>query len=551
MANLAQIQSIAQGQFFVKDSLGNLTELKVGDTVSLNDIIVAASSNTDLSKIEILFDTNELIILSQGEQLLDATLLASTFGNEELTFDKQEVDETLNAWNNAQDGDATDMETAAGDVTEQATNAGNEEAADGGALRSKFNSRDGSSINVESDLRDTSFGGGNTEEPQEQIPTELLNPEPVAGETPAVPETGTETGEAPTEPTPTEPTPTEPTPTEPTPTEPTPTEPTPTEPTPTEPTPTIPVDTRVPASVITLSDPTVDEGNQITIVATVTNPPQTDLIITLNNGQTITISAGQTTGSTTFTNPNSEDVYIDKSTETYTITGTTGGNYVSLDTSDSSVVTIEDTEDTTTVKITGTDTTEGGKATFELELSNKPQTGTTVTGKVEVDGKSYDVTFDADGKATLTVDVKANDVYNGEPTITAKVTEVNGGNFEKVNPNAQTTITVNDTPDTTTVKITGTDTTEGGKATFELELSNKPEAGSTATGKVQVGDETYDVTFNAEGKATLEVPVKANDVYNGEPTITAKVTEVNGGNFEKVNPNAQTTITVNDTPDTT
>ncbi len=143
MANLAQIQSIAQGQFFVKDSLGNLTELKVGDTVSLNDTIVAASSNTDLSKIEILFDTNELITLSQGEQLLDATLLASTFGNEELAFDKQEVDETLNAWNNAQDGDETDMETAAGDVTEQATNAGDERAADGGALRSKFNSRDG------------------------------------------------------------------------------------------------------------------------------------------------------------------------------------------------------------------------------------------------------------------------------------------------------------------------------------------------------------------------------------------------------------------------
>ncbi|MGJ0355948.1 hypothetical protein, partial [Aliarcobacter cryaerophilus] len=176
MANLAQIQSIAQGQFFVKDSLGNLTELKVGDTVSLNDTIVAASSNTDLSKIEILFDTNELITLSQGEQLLDTTLLASTFGNEELAFDKQEVDETLNAWNNAQDGDATDMETAAGDVTEQATNAGNEEAEDGGALRSKFNSRDGASTNVESDLRDTSFGGGNTEEPQEQIPADLLNP---------------------------------------------------------------------------------------------------------------------------------------------------------------------------------------------------------------------------------------------------------------------------------------------------------------------------------------------------------------------------------------
>src|SRR5574344_1538457 len=449
MANLAQIQSIAQGQFFVKDSLGNLTELKVGDTVSLNDTIVAASSNTDLSKIEILFDTNELITLSQGEQLLDTTLLASTFGNEELAFDKQEVDETLNAWNNAQDGHATDMETAAGDVTEQATNAGNEEAADGGALRSKFNSRDGSSTNVESDLRDTSFGGGNTEEPQEQIPTELLNPAPVAGDAPAVPETGT----------PTEPTPTEPTPTEPTPTEPTPTEPTPTEPTPTEPTPTIPVDTRVPASVITLSDSTVKEGNQITITATVTNPPQTDLIITLDNGQTITISAGQTTGNTTFTNPNSEDVYIDNSKENYKITDTTGGNYVSLDTSDSSVVTIEDTETPVTVDLTASIVNEDASDTsyvFTATLSEKSEGVTTIVtdkGTIEI----------ADGQTTGALVIASNnkgDVYVDASELTATISSASGGNFEQRNiGNATATAKVTDTITPIDVTITATVTT--------------------------------------------------------------------------------------------
>ncbi|MCT7446586.1 immunoglobulin-like domain-containing protein [Aliarcobacter skirrowii] len=372
--------------------------------------------------------------------------------------------------------------------------------------------------------------------------------------------------------------PTEPTPTEPTPTEPTPTEPTPTEPTPTEPTPTIPVDTRVPASVITLSDSTVDEGKQITITATVTNPPQTDLIITLNNGQTITIPAGQTTGSTTFTNPNSEDVYIDNSTETYTITGTTGGNYVSLDTSDSSVVTIEDTEDTTTVKITGTDTTEGGKATFELELSNKPQTGTTVTGKVEVDGKSYDVTFDADGKATLTVDVKANDVYNGEPTLTAKVTEISGGNFEKVNPNAQTTITVKDTEDTTTVKITGTDTTEvnednnhevdgvyiGNAITYTAKLPDGVTANNAITVTLSVGangepasdtNPALTITIPKDGNSGTVIADKVNrdnndgsgeDKYIESDSLSAKITGVSeanagsSGSFEN--------LTFDDTP---
>ena len=407
MANLAQIQSIAQGQFFVKDSLGNLTELKVGDTVSLNDTIVAASSNTDLSKIEILFDTNELITLSQGEQLLDTTLLASTFGNEELAFDKQEVDETLNAWNNAQDGDATDMETAAGDVTEQATNAGDERAADGGALRSKFNSRDGASTNVESDLRDISFGGGNTEEPQEQIPTELLNP--VGTTTPT--------------------------------------------------TPTIPVDTRVPASVITLSDPTVDEGNQITILATVTNPPQTDLIITLNNGQTITISAGQTTGNTTFTNPNSEDVYIDNSKENYKITDTTGGNYVSLDTSDSSVVTIEDTETPVTVDLTASIVNEDASDTsyvFTATLSEKSQGVTTIVtdkGTIEI----------ADGQTTGTLKIASNqtgDVYLDASELTATISSASGGNFEQRNiGNATATAKVTDTITPIDVTITATVTT--------------------------------------------------------------------------------------------
>ncbi|PRM89786.1 hypothetical protein CJ671_05995 [Aliarcobacter cryaerophilus] len=446
MANLAKIQSIAEGQFFVKDSLGNLTELKVGDTVSLNDTIVAANSNTDLSKIEILFDTNELVTLSQGEQLLDTTLLASTFGNEELAFDKKEVDETLSAWNNAQDGDETDMETAAGDVTEQATNAGDEAAADGGALRSRFNSRTGDSTDVRSDLRDGDFDGGNPEAPQEQIPTELLNPVPTAA-----------------------------------------------------------IDTRVPASVITLSDPIVKEGNQITIVATVTNPPQTDLIITLNNGQTITIPAGQTTGSTTFTNPNSEDVYIDNSTETYTITGTTGGNYVSLDTSDSSVVTIEDTETPATVTLTsstsltdGSTSEDGGSITYTATLSHEAKNDVTVVtdkGTIIIyvkDTKLADGKL-SDGKTgTLTISVNQDDVYNEDDSISNKIISVSQenptsvGSFEKLEFDG-TTVTnkITDDEDPATVTIIAAKVTD--KVIDIKNLQNN--AGFTVTAKDPNGED--------------------------------------------------------------
>ncbi|WP_164468887.1 beta strand repeat-containing protein [Aliarcobacter cryaerophilus] len=524
MANLAQIQSIAQGQFFVKDSLGNLTELKVGDTVSLNDTIVAASSNTDLSKIEILFDTNELITLSQGEQLLDTTLLASTFGNEELAFDKQEVDETLNAWNNAQDGDATDMETAAGDVTEQATNAGDERAADGGALRSKFNSRDGSSTDVRSDLRDGDFDGGNPETPQEQIPTELLNP------------VGTTT-------------------------------------------PTIPVDTRVPASVITLSDPTVDEGNQITITATVTNPPQTDLIITLSNGkttQTITISAGETTGSVTFDNPNGEDVYIDNSTETYTITGTTGGNYVSLDTSDKGTVTVNDTT-TTGTKITVSDVTvsEGGTASVGVSVNADTKVDLVVTlDAKDANGNNIQVTIPAGTPANTVITSpefvinNAEDVYVDGSSFEVGIVSTNNDatqkdNFEALDTSDKGTVTVNDTT-TTGTKITVSDVTvsEGGTASVGVSVNadTKVDLVVTLDAKDANGN-NIQVTIPAGTPANTVITSpefvinNAEDVYVDGSSFEVGIVSTNNDatqkdNFEALDTSDKGTVTVNDTTTT-
>ncbi|WP_257119141.1 immunoglobulin-like domain-containing protein, partial [Aliarcobacter vitoriensis] len=326
MANLGKIQSIQDGKFYVKDALGNLVELKVGDVVNQNDVIVASNSNSDLSKLEIAFDNNQVIAFNQGELNLDSTLFENNFGDEELTFDAEAVNETLSAWNTAQEN-IEDMETAAGDVTEQATNAGNEENQDGGALRSKFSSRDGDSADVISNLRELEPLDGNTQEIENsELLADLLN----TTDTPEIP--------------------------------------------------TAPVDTRVPASIITLSNPTVYEGKDITITATVTNAPQTDLIITLNNGSTITILAGQTSGSTTFTNPNSEDVYEDSSTETYTITTTTGGNYISLDTNSSSTVTITDTIDTTDYTLTSTASgdEESAEITYTVTFTNPTTQAETV-----------------------------------------------------------------------------------------------------------------------------------------------------------------------------
>ncbi|MFV7789341.1 hypothetical protein ACNO6Z_00640 [Aliarcobacter lanthieri] len=160
MDTLGIVKSMTEGTFYLKDSMGNIKELKIGDKILINDIVFGDKLNTASAKIDIELEGNDVIVVNQdNDQLFDSSLSTVTFGNEEITFNKQSVDEILSAWNKAQNS-IDDMETAAGDVTEQETNAGNEETEDGGALRSKFSSRDGDSTDVISDLRQASWNGG-------------------------------------------------------------------------------------------------------------------------------------------------------------------------------------------------------------------------------------------------------------------------------------------------------------------------------------------------------------------------------------------------------
>ncbi|PRM96776.1 hypothetical protein CJ667_07295, partial [Aliarcobacter cryaerophilus] len=109
-----------------------------------------------------------------------------------------------------------------------------------------------------------------------------------------------------------------------------------------------------------------------------------------------------------------------------------------------------------------------------------------------------------------------NDVYNGEPTLTAKVTEISGGNFEKVNPNAQTTITVKDTEDTTTVTLT---------ATAEVNEDNNHEVDGvyignaiTYTAKLPDG-----VTANNAITVTLSVGANGEPASDTNPALTITI----------------------------
>ncbi|RXJ80097.1 immunoglobulin-like domain-containing protein [Arcobacter sp. F2176] len=182
----------------------------------------------------------------------------------------------------------------------------------------------------------------------------------------------------------------------------------------------------------------VQAGEDITYTASVDHKPETDLVITLSNGSEITIKAGETTGSVTVAS--ADDVYgqTDGKTQTVSITGTTGGNYENLNTSDTATTTVtETTPDETTVSLSATDTNEAaGTVTFTATLSNPVVAGDT---PVVIHTKLGDITITEGSTGTLEVtNPNTEDVYKDASTLDNSITSVEGGNFEKLTPSTNT-----------------------------------------------------------------------------------------------------------------
>ncbi|MCG3663781.1 hypothetical protein L5F37_10220, partial [Aliarcobacter butzleri] len=164
MSQVGIVKILEGGVFYAKDSSGNIRELNIGDIILENEVVFGDSSNPTSAKVEMELSGNDVIVLNQGQQqLIDSSLNEVTFGNEEVIFTKNDIQ---NAWNNTTNDVSDDMETAAGDPTQQETQAGQEEPTEEGRVAARFSARDGNSTNVVSDLRDASW----TEEQTTIIP---------------------------------------------------------------------------------------------------------------------------------------------------------------------------------------------------------------------------------------------------------------------------------------------------------------------------------------------------------------------------------------------
>ncbi|QXH48832.1 LapA family giant adhesin [Pseudomonas xanthosomatis] len=306
-------------------------------------------------------------------------------------------------------------------------------------------------------------------------------------------------------------------------------------------------DTQDTTTVSLSATPSVDEGGQITYTATLTSAAQSDVTVTLSNGQSITIAANQTSGSVTVAAPG-DDPYVDAGQVSAHITGASGGNFENLAVNSTAAVTqVTDTTDTTTVTLTATPSVaEGGTIIYTASVG-APVTGSPVVVSL-ASGQTITIPVgQSSGTATGAV---TNDVYQGHAAVTNNITGVSGGNYENLVANQDpVSTTVTDVQDTTTVTLTATPSVaEGGTIIYTASVG-APVTGSPVVVSLANGQTITIPVGQSSGTATGAV---TNDVYQGHAPVTNNITGVSGGNYENLVANQNpVSTTVTDVQDTT
>ncbi|WP_309043112.1 immunoglobulin-like domain-containing protein [Marinobacter sediminicola] len=289
-------------------------------------------------------------------------------------------------------------------------------------------------------------------------------------------------------------------------------------------------------TTVSLGNVTVDEGDDITITATVDHQPQdTDLVLTLGNGQTITIAVGDTMGSVTFANPKADTPYADGEVQEYSITGAIGGNYESLDISDKAVVTVKDTVDTTTVTLNDSTVVEGGDITISATVDHAPEGSDLVL--TLSNGEQITIVAGTTTSSVTFANPNSDDTYLDGETLEYTIIAHTGGNYESLDTAAKSTVTVEDTTDAVTARMTVSETAvdegEASNLVYTVTLEDVASNAVTANNDVTVTTSLGTITIKAgDSFGVLAVPVQGDDVYIDAETISnaiSAVVEVDAG----------------------
>ncbi|MDR8389455.1 large adhesive protein, partial [Pseudomonas sp. JL2] len=291
----------------------------------------------------------------------------------------------------------------------------------------------------------------------------------------------------------------------------------------------------------------VAEGGTVVYTASV-NAPVTGapLVVTLSNGQSITIPVGSSSGSVNFVTPN--DALAGGDNLSVKIDDAQGGNYENLVADQTPAETsVIDVQDSTGLTLSATDTiTEGGQITYTATLTNAAGSPVTVTLS---NGAVINIAAGAT-TGTVTVDAPKDDVYKDAGKVEVSIDNATGGNFENLVPSTTPAVTdVTDTIDTSTVSLTATSSeAEGGTVVYTASVK-APVTGAPFVVTLSNGQSITIPVGSSSGSVNFVTP---NDALAGGDNLSVKIDDAQGGNYEKLDIDATPAdTTVTDVQDTT
>ncbi|PWC11329.1 retention module-containing protein, partial [Brenneria corticis] len=300
-------------------------------------------------------------------------------------------------------------------------------------------------------------------------------------------------------------------------------------------------------NVIIESNGDVTEAQDAVFTIKVDRVLDDDLVVTLSNGDTVTIQAGEQSAAYTV-QAQGDDVYVDAGSVTLGLTDASvaGKVFEDLQLGGDATVNITDTVDTTTLTLGDITVAEGSDtATVSATLSNPTDRDFTVTLS-----NGATITFAA-GSTTATSSafaVQGDDVYQDSESYTLSVTNAGEHNFEQLDTSDTATVTVTDTVDTTTLTLGDVTVAEGSNsATVSATLSNPTDRAFTVT--LSNGATISFAAGETTGTSSAFV-VQGDDVYQDGESYTLSVTNAGEHNFEQLDTSDTATVTVTDTVDT-
>ena len=298
-------------------------------------------------------------------------------------------------------------------------------------------------------------------------------------------------------------------------------------------------------STVTLSSTadgtTVAEGATITYTASVDNAPQgTDLVLTLSNGQHITIVAGTNTGSVDYV-VRADDPYVQGTLALapVAIASTTGGNFEDVAKSGTVLTSVEDATSTSTVTLTstadGTTVAEGATITYTASVDNAPVGSDLV---LALSNGEHITILAGENTGSVSYTVRANDPYvQGTLALDpVAISSTSGGNFENVATTGTVLTSVADATSTSTVTLSTSapaTVAEGSTITYTASVDNAP-VGSDLVLALSNGE--HITILAGENTGSVSYTVRANDPYvQGTLALDpVAISSTSGGNFEDV-----------------